>query len=105
MTVRKEDIEHVARLAALALEENALTELTAQIGQILEYVSQLEGVTEELEADDGGYPGPHPPLREDRARRFDLAIPLDQIAPAFREGLFLVPRLGAVGDSPEVEGE
>ena len=99
MTVKRDDVEHVARLAAIALDAKTLDELTRQIGQILDYVSQLEGVASDAPDSARGYPGPHQQLRDDQVRRTPLAIPLEQIAPAFREGLFLVPRLGAVGDA------
>src|SRR5205085_1488451 len=88
--------EHMARLAALALDEQALPALTEQLGRILDYISQLDGV----EAGEGvadAPPGPRPPLREDIPNRTPLAIPLEQMAPLFRDGLFLVPRLGGVG--------
>jgi aspartyl-tRNA(Asn)/glutamyl-tRNA(Gln) amidotransferase subunit C len=94
-------VEHIARLASLALDEATLPDLTRQIGQILDYVSQLEAI------DAAGksltpYPGPRPPLREDEPQRTPLAVPLEEIAPAFADGLFLVPRLGAVG--PDASG-
>ena len=99
MTVRREEVEHVARLAAVAIDDESLTELTGQISRILEYVSQLETVEDNSGLEQEGYPGPHQPLREDRAQRSKLALPLEDLAPAFRDGLFLVPRLGAVGDA------
>jgi aspartyl-tRNA(Asn)/glutamyl-tRNA(Gln) amidotransferase subunit C len=103
VTVSREDVAHVARLAALALDEKSLGELTKQIGQILDYVSQLNDLAESTSDAGNGYPGPHALLREDVARRTHLELPLEEIAPAFRDGLFLVPRLGAVGDAPEAE--
>ena len=92
------------RLAALSVDPAALPLLTRQIAGIIEYVSQLEavdtaGVTPQ---DTSPQAGPWLPLRDDRPQRTSLAVPLDQIAPAFQEGLFLVPRLGGVGsDAPE----
>ena len=96
MTVTRAEVEHIAKLAALALDEATLPDLTRQIGQILEYVSRLEAVEGSRDLP-GSYPGPRPPLRDDQPRRTPLAVPLEQIAPAFADGLFLVPRLGAVG--------
>ena len=99
MTVKRDDVEHVARLAAIALDAKTLDELTRQIGQILDYVSQLENVAEDAPDSSHGYPGPHQKLRDDHVQPTPLTIPLDQMAPAFHDGLFLVPRLGAVGDA------
>ena len=97
MSVTRAEVEHIARLAALALDEKSLPALTEQIGQILEYVSQLEAVEDAGDPAGGAYPGPRQPLREDNVRPTPLALPLQELAPAFRDGLFLVPRLGGVG--------
>lgn len=100
MSVSPDDVERIARLAALEVDDASLPALTAQIGRILEYVSQLERVQGAA-----AMPGiSHPPaLREDVVRQADLAAPPGSIAPAFKDGLFLVPRLGGVGAdaSPE----
>ena len=96
MTVTRAQVEHIAKLAAMALDEAALPEITRQIGQILDYVSQLETVEGDGDVADS-YPGPRPPLRDDEPRRASLAVPLEKLAPSFGHGLFLVPRLGAVG--------
>ena len=97
MSLTPEEIERVAQLAALAVERESLPALAEQIGRILEYVSQLEAVPDLGEQPAIDYPGPRPPLRDDVPHRTPLAVPLEQIAPLFRDGLFLVPRLGAVG--------
>jgi Asp-tRNA(Asn)/Glu-tRNA(Gln) amidotransferase C subunit len=57
MTVTRAQVEHIAKLAALALDEATLPDLTRQIGQILEYVSRLETV-EGSQDQPGSYPGP-----------------------------------------------
>jgi len=102
MTVTRDDIERIARLAALAVPPESLAVLTRHIGGILDYVSQLEtldtsGVTPDVATPQAG---PGQGLRPDEPRRASLGVPLAEIAPAFRDGLFLVPRLGAVGDDP-----
>ncbi len=97
MSVTRADVEHIARLAALAVDEKSLPALTEQIRQILEYVSQLEAVEDADHLVGESYPGPRQPLRDDTARSAPLALPLEDMAPAFHHGLFLVPRLGGVG--------
>ena len=101
MSVTKAEVERIARLAALAVDEKTLAALTRQIGGILDYISQLESVQGAEEATLQGYPGQRQPLRDDKPQRTPLVVPLKDIAPAFRNGLFLVPRLEGLGSSTE----
>ena len=102
MSVSRADVERIAQLAALEVDEGSLPALTTQIGRILEYVSQLDAVQGAAQM-----PGiSHPPrLRADVVQKPDLATPPGQIAPAFKDGLFLVPRLGGVGAGADPEDE
>jgi aspartyl-tRNA(Asn)/glutamyl-tRNA(Gln) amidotransferase subunit C len=99
MTVSRRDVEHIARLAALSVDDQSLPELTGQIGRILDYVSQLEAVRPE--GGDAGIDLCDRPqaLRSDEPRRTELNPPLAQLAPAFADGLFLVPRLGTMDEA------
>ena len=94
---RRKEIERVIRLAALEIEPESLPALTAQIDQILEYVSQLESAGEQ-DVDDVELLGNIAPqaLRADQARPSELALPPDANAPVFRDGLFVVPKLDAM---------
>ncbi len=97
MSVTRKDVEHVARLAELAVDPAELPELTAQLDRIVGMVDQLAA----LDPAGGGtgrfVPGPsQTPLREDEVRPSHLAIPPAQLAPEFRDGFFVVPRLGAM---------
>lgn len=94
MTASRSEVERIARLAALDLDEESLPALTRQIGRILEYVSRLEAVESGARM-----PGlSHPPgLRADVARKADAALQPGNLTQAFKDGLFLVPRLGGVG--------
>jgi aspartyl/glutamyl-tRNA(Asn/Gln) amidotransferase C subunit len=85
-------VEEIAQLAALGLDPSALPALTEEIRRILEYVSQLDTVGDGDESIADDPPGPHQPLRDDVPQRTSLAIPLEQFAPVFRDGLFIVPR-------------
>ena len=101
MSVTAQQIEEIARLAALGVDQSALAALTQEIRRILEYVSQLDSLGDGAGAGDepgDDPPGPHQPLRDDQPQRTPLAIPIEQFAPAFREGLFVVPRLGELED-------
>ena len=102
MSVTRAEVEHITRLAALAVDEKSLPALTEQIRQILEYVSQLASVEDPPDLATGAYPGPRQPLRDDVPRPGPLGFSLGDMAPAFHDGLFLVPRLGGVGSgAPE----
>jgi aspartyl-tRNA(Asn)/glutamyl-tRNA(Gln) amidotransferase subunit C len=98
MTLSRRDVERIAQLTALHVDEQALAELTRQIARIIEYVSQLEAV--DTGSDQAVWLGKEPPqsLRPDEARPPDLQRDLQSFAPAFREGLFVVPRLAAMED-------
>src|SRR5437879_4244749 len=44
MGITKKEVEHVARLARLALTEEEIERFTAQLGQILTYVEKLKSL-------------------------------------------------------------
>lgn len=95
MSVTREDVERIARLAELHVDEAALPALTDQMSRILDYVSQIAQVpgTETVQP---FTPGPMAlRFRADDVRPVPLALTPAQIAPAFANGFFLVPRLGA----------
>lgn len=102
MSVTPKDVEHVARLAELAVEPAELPELTAQLDRIVGFVARLA----ELEAPGTGdaerfVPGPSAaPLREDVVRPARLAVSPAELAPEFVDGFFVVPRLGAMEEAP-----
>lgn len=96
MSVTRKDVEHVARLAELAVEPNELADLTAQLDRIVGFVAALNQV-ETGGSGERFIPGPsETPLREDVVRPANLAIPPAKLAPEFIEGFFVVPRLGAM---------
>jgi len=95
MSVTRKDVEHVARLAELAVNPDELPALTAQLDRIVGFVDQLSA----LQATGARrfVPGPaETPLREDEVHPASLAIPPAQLAPEFIDGFFVVPRLGAM---------
>jgi aspartyl-tRNA(Asn)/glutamyl-tRNA(Gln) amidotransferase subunit C len=98
MSIGREEVLHVARLAELAVRDEDLDRLVEQLNRIVDYVAQLEGVPAE-----GGatsfLPGPQQvELREDVPGSVPLARPPAEWAPEFDEGFFLVPRHGAMDD-------
>ncbi len=98
MSVSREEIEHIARLAALAVDDGTMAELTKQIGDILDYVAQLEKVPRD-ETTAGHRAAPtHLGLRDDIVDPIELALPVGELAPEFEEGFFIVPKVAGLGD-------
>jgi aspartyl-tRNA(Asn)/glutamyl-tRNA(Gln) amidotransferase subunit C len=101
MSVTPEEVRQIARLAELSVDEEHLPELAAQMSRIVDYIAQISDVP-------GGenarpfIPGPDAiRLRADAVLPQPLDGKLSDFAPAFREGFFLVPKLGAFEGSEE----
>jgi aspartyl-tRNA(Asn)/glutamyl-tRNA(Gln) amidotransferase subunit C len=91
MGVSRKDVEKIAALAELAVDDAAAAELEGQLTRILDYVAQLGQVT-----DDPGVVGDERAarLRRDEVAPDPLRRPPSEFAPSFQGGLFTVPRLG-----------
>ena len=87
------DVEHVARLARLALRDDEVEELTVQLGVILDHAAQVSA----LDTDD--VPPTAHPLPLVNVLRADVPAPsLDRdevlaMAPVAEDGRFRVPRI------------
>ncbi len=96
MSIRREDVLHVARLAELDVAEEDLARLVEQMGRIVEFVAQLD----EVPAGDSAPPfvaGPaQVALRADEIVPSGLVRPPVAFAPEFIKGFFSVPKLGAM---------
>jgi aspartyl-tRNA(Asn)/glutamyl-tRNA(Gln) amidotransferase subunit C len=99
MSIRKEDVLHVAKLAELDVNEADLETLAEQLGRIVDFVAQLN----EVPAGEQAPPflaGPTAvTLRADEVLPAALQRGPADFAPEFRQGFFVVPRLGAMEDS------
>lgn len=94
MSVTRDEVLRIARLAELDVDEDTLPELADQMSRILDYVAQLSAVPA-----NGSVkvfvPGPDAiRFRSDEVNPAPLALGPDKFAPAFKEGFFVVPRLG-----------
>jgi aspartyl-tRNA(Asn)/glutamyl-tRNA(Gln) amidotransferase subunit C len=99
MSIGRDDVLHVARLAELAVGEGELDRLADQMNRIVGYVAQLEQVPADHIAQPF-LPGPASvELRQDVPAPVPLARPPAEFAPEFRDGFFLVPRHGAMDES------
>ena len=98
MSIGREEVLHVAKLAELAVREDELDRLVDQLNRIVDYVAQLDQVPSDRVA--GSFlPGPQAlTLRPDVEGAMPLARPPAALAPEFADGFFLVPRHGAMED-------
>ena len=93
MSVSREEALRIAQLAEMDVDEEAVPALAAELSAILEYVAQLNAVS-------GGdharafIAGPDTVrFRPDEVKPQPLALSPKDMAPAFKEGFFVVPRL------------
>jgi aspartyl-tRNA(Asn)/glutamyl-tRNA(Gln) amidotransferase subunit C len=94
MSVTHEDVLKMARLAELEVAEDGLPLLAEQMSRILEYVAQINAVPAS-EAAKPFVPGPDAVrFRPDEVKPWPLVFGLQELAPAFRQGFVLVPKLG-----------
>ena len=94
MSVSREDVLKIAHLAELEVDEATLPALADQMSRILDYVAQISGVAAS-ETVKPFIPGPDAlRFRADEVKPIPLAFGPDTFAPAFKEGFFLVPKLG-----------
>ena len=94
MSVTGDEVLRIARLAELDVEDEGVPELADQMSRILDYVAQLSAVPANGTVK-VFVPGPDAiRFRADEVNPAPLAIPPADFAPAFKEGFFVVPRLG-----------
>jgi aspartyl-tRNA(Asn)/glutamyl-tRNA(Gln) amidotransferase subunit C len=96
MTIGRDDILRVAKLAELDVPAQDVEALAAQISRIVDYVARLADVP----AGESAAPFQAGPsavtMREDVPGSVPLVHDVASFAPEFRDGLFLVPRLGSM---------
>jgi aspartyl-tRNA(Asn)/glutamyl-tRNA(Gln) amidotransferase subunit C len=93
MSLIRADVEKIAWLARLSLDDNDIPAYTRQLSRILDFVDQLDTVdTTDIE------PLAHPleltaRLREDRITEQNQRERFQRIAPRVEAGLYLVPKV------------
>jgi aspartyl-tRNA(Asn)/glutamyl-tRNA(Gln) amidotransferase subunit C len=96
--ISRGDVEHVARLARLALSEQELDDLTHELGGILDYAAEVAALdTKDVP------PTAHPVPLENVLRRDEIwpGVDRDEVlaqAPAAEDRRFRVPRI--LGEAP-----
>ena len=93
MSIERSEIEKLATLSRIAINEETISEVSQRLGSVLELVDQLQAVdTKGVEAMS------HPMqatqrLREDEVSEINRREAFQAIAPETEDGLFLVPKV------------
>mgnify|MGYP002632105572 FL=1 len=93
MTLKTEDVNNIAHLARLAIEEDAIEHYAQDLSRILDLVDQMNQVNT-----DGVQPMAHPMdaqqrLRPDEVREHNQRDKFQSIAPDVDSGLYRVPKV------------
>ena len=98
VSIGRDEVLHVARLAELAVPDEELDRLVAQLNRIVAYVAALDRLPPDPRIE-AFLPGPHEVrLRPDEPGPVPLLRPPAELAPEWKDGFFLVPRHGAMED-------
>jgi aspartyl-tRNA(Asn)/glutamyl-tRNA(Gln) amidotransferase subunit C len=97
MTIGEEEVRHVARLAELAVDDADVPLLAAQLAGIVAFVAQLDAI--DVSDDTAVVVGPdRTPLRDDVVNPIPMSQSARDLAPAFQQGFFVVPKLGGMAE-------
>jgi len=93
MSLDTDDIKAIAKLARLKIDETDMSSYATNLSNILDLVEQMNSVDTE-----GVVPMSHPldvvqRLREDEVTEANQRDAFQQVAPATRDGLYLVPKV------------
>ena len=93
MSIERQEIEKLATLARIAIDDNTINEVSARLSSVLALVDQLQA------ADTTGVTAMSHPmqaiqrLREDEVTELNQREALQTVAPDTENGLFLVPKV------------
>jgi aspartyl-tRNA(Asn)/glutamyl-tRNA(Gln) amidotransferase subunit C len=96
MTIARQDVERIAQLARLALSEAEIDRMASDLGSILEHMDELVEVDTTGVPPLGGIGDAPAPMRADEPGADPLHLAPEELAPAWEERFFLVPRLAAL---------
>ncbi len=93
MSLSKEQVQHIATLARLQLEEEEFDDVVAKLSSIVDFVAQLQQAMT-----DAVVPMAHPlnqaqRLRPDRVTEANERDAIQANAPAVQDGFYLVPKV------------
>lgn len=96
--IDRSQVRHVANLARLELDSDDLDRLGGEMASILSHFEELSEVDLPDEAGPADR-GMAPRLRDDEVSSDPLAFAPSEMAPEWRAGFFVVPRLPALDSS------
>lgn len=101
MSVTREDVVKVAKLANIAIDEGKLDALAHELSSILGHMEELAKVDTERVLPAEGLSSGDQRLRADNGPSDPLANAPATFAPEMRDGFLIVPRLATHEGSPE----
>ena len=101
MPVTRDDVLHIAELARLGIDAARADELTKELSAILSHMEVLSQVETAAVSTTAGVGAGGTPLRPDVGVPGVPSATLASIAPAMRDGFFIVPRLATHEASTE----
>jgi aspartyl-tRNA(Asn)/glutamyl-tRNA(Gln) amidotransferase subunit C len=93
VSLSKEQVEYIATLARLKLQDDEIADVVEKLSSIVDFVDQLQAApTDDVE------PMAHPlnmsqRLRADEITEFDQRDQVQKNAPSVEDGYYLVPRV------------
>jgi len=96
VSVAREEVERIAALARLKLQPEEVAGFTGELNAILDHMTELrevdvEGISQVVGVVEGGAP-----TRSPRALPDPMQRSVEEMAPDWRQGFFVVPRLPAM---------
>lgn len=93
MSLSKDQVQHIATLARLSIDDRDFDELAEKLSRIVDFVDRLQAVPT-----DDVVPMAHPldqaqRLRADRVTESDERDRIQRNAPSVSDGLYLVPKV------------
>jgi aspartyl-tRNA(Asn)/glutamyl-tRNA(Gln) amidotransferase subunit C len=101
VTIRPQDVRHIAQLARLAVDEARIESLSRELDSIIAHMSVLEQVDTSGVPTVTGVGSGGTPLRADKGPSIPLEAPIESFAPESRDGFFIVPRLATHEDEAD----
>ena len=93
MSLQKEDVEKIAHLARLAIDESDIPDYATNLSNILDLVERMSVVDTDAVTPMAHPLDMHQRLREDEVREENQRERFQKIAPQVENGLYLVPQV------------
>ncbi len=104
MEISRAEVEQIAALARLALNQNEIEEMAEDLASILGHMDELNRIDLGDSVPMDGVSEHTAPFRPDVVYADSLSLGVAEIAPHAEEGFFVVPRLAALDADALTEG-